>query len=103
MSRLVLMGVLAGLLAAGAGEARASVNGREHNQRERIAAGVRSGELTKREAARLTAQQAAIRAEERRFRHNDGVLGPWERAHLNGDMNQASRSVYRQRHDGQVR
>lgn len=103
MSRAVLMGIVVGLAAMGAGEARASVNGREHVQRERIAAGYRSGELTNREAARLSARQARIRAEEWRYRHNDGHIGPWERADLNRDLNRASRNVYRQRHDGQIR
>lgn len=104
MSKTNLMAVtaLAGLLLGG-GDAGATVNGRERHQRGRIAAGYRSGELTSLEAARLTAQQARIRAEEWRYRHNDGRLGPWERADLHRDLNRASRNVCRQRHDGQGR
>ncbi len=41
------------------------INRREHQQRLRIRQGIRSDELTRREAARLTAQQARIRAYER--------------------------------------
>ncbi len=94
---------LAGALALAAPPVQASVNGREHRQKERIRQGVRSGELTKREAARLTAEQARIRAEERRYRRNDGHLGPCERADLQRDLNRASRDIYRQKHDGQKR
>jgi len=77
----------------------ASVNGRERNQRQRIQQGVRSGELTRGEAARLTVEQARLRAEEHRYRHNDGHLGPRERADLRRDLNRASRHIHRQKND----
>lgn len=91
--------VLAGALALGvAGEASASVNGRQRHQARRIHEGVESGALSRREAVRLRAEQAAIRAEERFYRR-DGVLGPRERADLNRDLNRTSRDIYRQKHD----
>jgi hypothetical protein len=77
--------------------------GGEHRQIERIARGVRSGELTRRETARLLAEQAYIRAEEYRFRHTGGGLSPRERLRLQRDLNRASRHIYRQTHDGQTR
>ncbi len=89
-----------GLLAVGTAEA-GPVNRREHRQSVRIRNGVQSGELTRREAARLIGQQAHIRAEEYRYRHDDGHLGPRERADLRRDENRASRSIYRQKHDDQ--
>jgi hypothetical protein len=85
-----------------ADDALASVNGRQRRQQARIAQGVRSGELTGREAARLEARERHIRREERRYRA-DGVLDPWERADLNRDLNRASRDIYRQKHDGATR
>jgi hypothetical protein len=93
---------LAAVLALG-GTAEAGVNGRQHRQADRIRQGVASGDLTCREAARLSRQQARIRAEEAWFRSNDGVLGPWERAKLNRDLNRTSRRIYRQKHDAQYR
>jgi hypothetical protein len=91
-----------GLAAAGSAEA-GTINHREHRQSARIREGVQSGELTRRETRRLVGQQAHIRAEEYRYRHNDGELGPRERADLRHDENRASRSIYRQKHDEQSR
>jgi hypothetical protein len=85
-----------------AADAQAGVNARQHRQQARIVHGVRSGELTRREAARLEARERHIRREERRYRA-DGVLGPRERADLNRDLNRTSRSIRRQKHDGQTR
>jgi hypothetical protein len=92
--------VLAGALALAA-PSEASIDGREREQRQRIRQGRQSGELTHHEAARLAREQRQIRREERRFRANDGHLGPRERARLNHDLNRASRDIYRQKHDGQ--
>ncbi len=90
-------------LALGANASAGTINRREHNQRQRIAQGVRSGELTWREAARLGREETRIHNEERRFRSNDGHLGPRERAKLERDLDRTSRDIYRQKHDGQGR
>ncbi len=92
---VVVVGVLG---VSVAGDAAASVNARQKAQAARIHAGVISGELSRREAVRLRAEQAAIRAEERAYRR-DGVLSPWERADLARDRNRASRHIARQKHD----
>jgi hypothetical protein len=97
-----LAAALVGLLAV-AGAASAGVNQREHRQMQRIRQGVRSGELTGRETRRLLRDQAHIRAEEFRYRHNDGHLSARERADLQRDLNRSSRRIYRQKHDGQDR
>jgi hypothetical protein len=83
--------------------AHAGVDVREHRQRARIREGVRSGELTGREAARLRAEQTALRAEERSYRSTGGGLSPWERRDLRRDLNRGSRHIHRQNHDGQSR
>ena len=92
---------MAGALGLGT-DAQAGVNGRQHRQQARIAQGIRSGELTRVEAARLERQQRHIRREERRYRA-DGVLPPRERADLNRDLNRAGRQIGRQTHDEQKR
>lgn len=81
----------------------AGVNQREHAQRARIRQGVRSDELTRREGRKLLREQARIRREEYRYRHNDGHLGPRERADLRRDLNRSSRHIYRGKHNGRDR
>ncbi len=78
------------------------INGREYREQQRINQGIRSGELTRREAERLEAGLARIRIDER-FARADGHLSYRERARLNRELNRESRSIYRQKHDGQDR
>lgn len=81
---------------------RPNVNQRQHRQHDRIREGVRSGELTRLEAARLQREQAQIRVMERRA-VRDGDLEARERARLQRELNQANRHIYRQKHDNQDR
>ena len=76
------------------------IDWREHRQQQRINQGIRSGELTRREARRLEAGLARIKIDER-FARSDGNLSPRERARLNRELNHESRGIYRQKHDGQ--
>ena len=99
--RTIIAALIGSLALAGA--ASAGVNQRERNQVRRIRQGVHSGELTGRESRRLIAQQARLRAEEFRYRHNDGHLSARERADLRRDLNRSSRRIYRQKHDAQDR
>jgi hypothetical protein len=78
------------------------INRRERCDRERIQQGVRSGELTRREAERLRAEQLRIRAYEARAR-SDGSLSRRERYRLDEMLDRASRDIYRQKHDNQDR
>ena len=78
------------------------VNARQHNQRERIQQGVRSGELTRRETGRLVEEQRDVRQLERAYK-SDGTLTGAERRDLQHEQNQASRDIYRQKHDEQDR
>ena len=78
------------------------INYRERREHQRIGQGIRSGELTRREAARLEAGLARIRANER-FARRDGVITPRERARLDRELNRESRAIYHQKHDGQDR
>ena len=68
---------------------RGGINQRQHNQQGRIRQGVRSGELTRAEAARLEA------------RLREGGLTASERARLERDLNRESQNIYRQTHNGQ--
>jgi hypothetical protein len=93
--------VLVGVMAFATGTASAaSIDARQQGQRARIRQGLGSGELSPREAARLRAEQAAIRVEERHYRRTGGHLSAWERADLRRDLDRACRHIARQRHDG---
>lgn len=78
------------------------INARQHREQQRINQGIRSGELTRREAVRLEAGLARIRTYER-FARSDGNLTARERAHIQHGLNRESRSIYRQKHDRQDR
>jgi hypothetical protein len=78
------------------------VNRTQARQHVRIAQGVRSGELTRREAYRVRDSQRDIRQLERAYK-SDGSLTAAERRDLNHELNQSSRQIYRQKHDAQVR
>jgi hypothetical protein len=78
------------------------INCRQHREQQRINQGIGSGELTRREAVRLEAGLARIRTYER-FARSDGNLTARERAHIQQALNRESRSIYRQKHDGQDR
>ena len=66
------------------------VNAREYHQQQRIFHGVRDSELTRRAFGRLEAEQAGIRAYERRAR-SDGNLSLYERRRLDHMLDRSSR------------
>ena len=68
----------------------------------RIRQGVRSGELTPAERARLKSKERNVRQERRDYRA-DGTVTPGERADLRKDKKNLSKSIYRQKHDAQTR
>ena len=99
MTGALLTLTLAEPIPARAGE----IKERQKNQQERIGEGVKSGELTKKETLELEAEQAKIQRKKRRFRRNDGKLGPKERAKLEQEQDKASKHIYNQKHDAQTR
>lgn len=80
------------------------VTSRQESQQKRIAEGVRSGELTRGEAARLEAQQQHIESQKERYmaEHN-GHLTRREQIQLNREQNRASRNIYAKKHNSRVR
>ncbi|MGC3943233.1 MAG: hypothetical protein QM762_01630 [Chryseolinea sp.] len=89
-------------LTASAQTATPSINQRQQNQHERIAQGVSSGELTRRETAQSVRDQRHINRTERRAK-SDGVVTKRERAHIQHEQNRASRQLRRNKHDFQER
>jgi len=82
---------------------RDGVNARERHQQQRIRQGIRSGELTGVEAARLERQQARIRVNEALARRSGGEFTLRERARIQHQLDRANRNIYRQKHDRQDR
>jgi hypothetical protein len=90
--------------AAGIAQGRRNgVNERQHNQQQRIRQGVRSGELTRVEAARLQRREAQIRLNEARARQSGGEFTPQERARIQHQLDHASQKIHQQKHDAQDR
>ena len=92
----------AGVVAVGVSQVAfaAEVDRREERQEARIQQGIRSGELTPREAARLQAREQSIHnqvAAERAA--NGGKLTRAERRQVNRRLNRTSRAIAREKHD----
>ena len=94
--------MIAGMLPM-VGLAQGSINRRQYAQRSRIREGIRSGELTRREASRLIHQQRRIEAYERRSLLDDGRLDRRERRRLDQMLDRAGRDIYREKNDRQDR
>ncbi|MGD9599110.1 MAG: hypothetical protein AB7G76_05875 [Steroidobacteraceae bacterium] len=100
---LTMAALALGVLVAGtavAGTPR--LDHREHNQRQRIEQGVRSGELTRPETRRLVNGQVHLRRMEHHAKA-DGTVTARERARLEWNADRQSARVYRQKHDAQAR
>lgn len=77
-----------------------TINQRKENQQDRIAQGVKSGQLTAGETSRLEHQEAGINKEEAGMRAQDnGKLTKGDRALLKKQQNQESKRIYRDKHN----
>ena len=80
---------------------KSEVGQRQRNQQERIAQGVRSGQLTAGETSHLEGHEAAVNHEIHNDRAaNGGKLTPGEKAKVNRQENRNSARVYRDKHNG---
>jgi hypothetical protein len=101
--KITLIAAVAGVMMSMSAFA-AEVDARANNEQARINQGVRSGELTNREAVRLETKEVKIRREIARDRAvNGGRLTAGEKARINRQENQLSNGIYREKHDAQVR
>src|SRR5271167_3729351 len=77
------------------------VGKRAENQQDRIAQGVKSGQLTAGETAHLENNEAKINHEVRSDRAaNGGKLTAQEKKQVNRQQNRQSRQIYRDKHNG---
>ncbi|HWW23253.1 MAG TPA: hypothetical protein VNY78_05080 [Edaphobacter sp.] len=77
-----------------------TINQRKENQQDRIAQGVKSGQLTAGETAKLEHQEAGINKEEKGMRAQDnGHLTKQDRKTIKQQQNQESKRIYRDKHN----
>ena len=81
--------------------ARPGVNEREANQQQRIANGLRDGQMTSGEAARTERTQANIDQQVHNDRTaNGGALNQQQRQQINQEQNKASKQIHQDNHNG---
>src|SRR5215469_3651681 len=79
------------------------VGQRRENQQDRIAQGIKSGQLTAGETAKLETQQKHINQQVATDRTaNGGKLTAGEKAQINHEQNQASRNIYHKKHNART-
>jgi hypothetical protein len=77
-----------------------SIAQRKENQQDRIANGVKSGQLTAGETAKLETKEAAINGETKADRAaNGGKLTAAEKAKINKQQNNLSKQIYKDKHN----
>jgi hypothetical protein len=100
----IIPAFLAAVLAVGSATAASAQTGtpgidaRQHNQAQRIRQGVRSGELTRREARHLRRGQHRIQRMENRAKA-DGVVTARERRRIHHAQNVQSRRIFNKKHN----
>jgi hypothetical protein len=76
------------------------VGQRRENQQDRIAQGIKSGQLTAGETAKLENQQKGINQQVSADRKaNGGKLTAGEKAQINKEQNKASKNIYNKKHN----
>ena len=100
---IALIIIACSFVALAATTADARINQRQTHQLQRIAKGIDNGSLTRREAGRLTRQQANIARFEARSRADGPGLTHVERARIEARQDRASRAIRSQKHDTQRR
>ena len=79
---------------------KSEVGKRAENQQDRIAQGIKSGQMTAGEAARVEGKDAAINHEIRTDRKaSGGTLTGAEKAQVNRQQNHVSKQIYRDKHN----
>ena len=77
-----------------------TVADRKENQQDRIAQGIKSGQLTAGETSKLETKEAAINGETRADRAaNGGKLTQSEKQQINKQQNQMSKQIYQDKHN----
>jgi hypothetical protein len=76
---------------------------RQKNQQKRIDQGVKSGELTRKEAVKLEAREAKLHRDIKRDRKDGGGLTVKEKAKIEARQDNISADIAKEKHDVQKR
>ena len=102
MKKILLTLIITGLFGIFTADADAQrtprVDQRQSNQKYRTRQGVRSGELTRREAKSIRRSTKRVNRYEKRAK-SDGTVTRRERVRLNRMENRNSRKIYRKKHN----
>jgi len=99
----IMFATLAAALLAVSLPAGQKIHDRKENQQDRIAQGVKSGQLTAGETAHLERQEDAINKEVRAERQfNGGKLTNAEKKQVNRQQNRMSHEINRDKHNQRV-
>lgn len=90
------------IFALGIGTADAQIKKTARNQNTRIKQGVKSGELTKAETKNILNDKKEIRQEVKEAK-SDGVVTSGEKKEIRQEQRQASRKIYRKKHNNRDR
>jgi len=86
-----------------AAQPKPTIAQRKENQQDRIANGVKSGQLTAGETANLETKEAAINGETKADRAaNGGKLTSGEKTQVNKEQNAASKNIYNKKHNAKT-
>lgn len=103
MKKIIFAAAVLSIMLAGQIADAAPNNGRsQYNQHRRIQQGVRSGQLTRPEAAHLRVQQAKIR-NYKTMAMADGRITPAERRLIHKEQAKANHNIYRAKHNSRTR
>lgn len=100
MKNFFAVAVLVSALAAPAALGQ-RIENRKERQKARVAEGVKSGELTKKEAAEIRARKHDLNQQIREDRKDGGGLSAAERAKIEKRQDRISKDIYKQKHDEQ--
>ncbi len=98
MKRIAIV-ILATTISSAPAFASTPFHNREVRQQQRIAQGVRSGELTVRETVRLENEERALVRERQLMKVTGGGLSNAEKIALKQQQDRLSKQIYVQKHD----
>jgi hypothetical protein len=82
---------------------KSEVGQRQENQQDRIAQGIKSGQLTAGETGKLETKESGVNQEVKNDRlANGGKLTQGEKKQVNQQQNKLSKNIYRDKHNGRT-
>jgi len=101
MKKILMAVVLSGALVIPTVLAQDRPAQRQKNQQKRIKEGQKSGELTRKEAAKIEAREAKLHKDIKDARKDGPGLTPKERVQIEKRQDKISQDIYKEKHDAQ--